>query len=387
MSVSGSFSADPLRKDRQRFTVYTTSYIARFEGVNTWEWEEGTFKGGWGDLTGFSMMEMNDDGSISLKVFEGSGFVDENIYYYGTLEQFYRFSDTVNISLSRPDGTIADGEQLRAEFILKNINGNVIVSGYKLTISRQSGDAVADTAWNEDMETKYPDGIPNSLDFVFSDVPENGAVYVIVATRDVQTPSGATMEYSASASFVLSRAYAQEVFMGEWDRNTQYSRTTRTYPTVTHYGCKWYLKTDSDLGTEPLPYSSVWGLVYGVEDMTIRFYNQAGQRIDRASCYPGYVNIYLEPRLFCGNIDITESVEDSKWSWSRYTGYYGEETDTRDEADKQSDLGWPNAHPATRIITIGNDDMPPLWGSDGKVVNFIVTVDYSGLLITNTVSF
>lgn len=391
LSVSGSFSADPARKDRQRFTVYTTSYIARFEGVNTWEWEEHTFKGGWGDLTGFSMLSLNTDGSISTKEFQGSGFVDENIYLYGVLEQFTRFSDTVNIVLSRPDGTIADGEQIRADFILKDIEGNIITGDYKLTITRQAGDAVADAAWDAAKTALYPSGIPAALYFEYSDVPENGAVFVIAATRDVTTPSGGTTKYTTSASFVLSRAYAQEDFRGPWDSTKTYSRTTRSYPTVTHYGCKWYLKVQSNQGTEPLPFSSIWGMVYGVEDMTIRFYDATGHQITSASCYPGYVNLYLEPRLFCGNVDITDMLTDADWKWERYTGYYGEPTDTRDPVDQQADLGWPSAHwsssPQTRIITLNNFDMPPTWGSDNKLVNFIVTADYNGLTISTYVSF
>lgn len=390
LSVSGSFSADPSRIDRQRFTVYTTTYIARFEGVNTWEWEEHTFKGGWGNLSGFSMLALNANGSISRKEFQGSGFVDENIYLYGVLDQFTRFSDSVSIVLSRPDGTIADGEQLRADFILKDIDGNVILDDYVLTITRQSGNATADAQWDADMAALYPNGIPAALYFQFSDIPENGAVYVIAATRDVTTPSGSTAQYTTSASFVLSRAYAVEDFQGPWDPGVQYTRTTRTYPTVTHSGCKWYLMVQSDTGTEPMPFSTVWGMVYGVDDMTIRFYDASGHQITSAACYPGSVNLYLEPRLLCGNIDITDMLSDSDWSWSRYTGYYGEATDTRDAADAQSDQGWVNAHwsgsTPTRIITLNNYDMPPTWGS-GKIVNFIVTADFNGLLVTTYVKF
>ncbi len=387
LSQSGSFSADPQYKDRQRFTVYTTSYIARFEGVNTWEWEDGTFKGGWGDLTGFSMMEINDEGEVTKKTFTGSGFVDENIYYYGVLEQFYRFSDKIEITLTRPDGTIAQGENLRATFTLKDVQGNIIDSGYYMTITRQSGNIEEDSAWDAAMAEKYPDGIPASLDFVFADLPDNGAVYVIAASRDVPSPQGGSTRYSTSASFVLSRAFAQEVFMGPWDSNTLYERTARTYPTVTNYGCKWYLKVASDQGTEPLPYSDVWGMVYGIDDLTIKFYNAAGQLITSAACYPGKVNLFLSPHLFCGNIDITEMTEDADWSWERYTGDYGEKIDTREIADRQSDQGWPKTHPATRELTITNDDMPPLWGSDGKVVNFITTVKFDGEEIATYVAF
>lgn len=387
LSVSGSFSAD--HPERQKFFIYTTSYMARFEGVNTWEWEDHTFMGGWGDLTGFTMLR-EENGKIYRNEFSGEGFVTKDAHIYGILDQFTRFSDRIEISLSRPDGTIADGEQLRADFVLRDVEGTQILSGYKLSITRQSGDASADAAWNEAMATTHPEGIPSALYFQFSDIPENGAVYVIAASRDVQTDT-TTETYTTSASFVLTRAYPQEQFLGEWSPLTDYSRTARLYPTVTYGGCKWYLVADSSTGDEPHPLSSVWHMVYGLADLEIRFYNEAGQRITSAAAYPGYVNIYIEPRLLCGQYDITDFLSDSDWSWSRYSGNYGESTDTRTPADAQSDLGWPKAHwpssQPTRILRITNDDLPPSWGSTPVPINFIVTVSYDGLIISNTVSF
>lgn len=386
LSQSGSFSMDPAHDDRKRFSVYTTSYIARFENVNTWEWEDGTFKGGWGDLTGFAMAEVNEKGEVFHRVFKGSGFVDENVYIYGVIEQFYRFSDSLRVKLSRADGTIAEGETLTAQFSLHDIQDNLVVDGYKLTISRQSGNAKLDGDWDALMKQKYPNSIPISLSLSIDDVPENGAVFIVASSRSVSDTTGGVTTITTSSSFTLSRVYLQESFMGEWEVAKDYRRDNRSYPTVTHYGCKWFLKVDNANSSEPLPYSSVWGLVYGVEDLTIVFYNKAGQKVSHASCYPGSVYIYLAPRLFCGNIDITSLTSDNDWAWARYTGSYGEDIDSRPLADKQADMGWPKAHPAKRVITITNDDMPPLWGSDGKLVNFIVSVNFDGEQITNTVS-
>lgn len=387
LSVSGFFGTD--HPERQKFFVYTTSYTARFEGVNTWEWEEHTFMGGWGDLTGFVMLRVDDNGVVSRKEFDGEGFVTKNAHIYGILDQFTRFSDRIDIRLSRPDGTIAEDEHLRADFVLQDVEGSIISGGYKLTITRQSGDDVADKAWNDAMAVKYPDGIPSALEFVFTDIPENGALYIVAASRDVQTDSS-TETYTTSASFVLTRAYAQEVFWGEWDPAMNYERSSRTYPTVTYGGCKWYLVSPSSVADEPHPLSSVWHMVYGLQDLEIRFYNESGQRITSASAYPGYVNIYLDPHLLCGNYDITDSLKDKDWSWERYIGNYGEAVDSRTPAEQQSDLGWVKAHwPSsvpTRILRITNADLPPTWGSSGKVANFIVTVNYGDLQITNIVS-
>lgn len=345
--------------------------------------------GGWGDLTGFAMIQEDEHGNISRKEFNGEGFVTKDAHIYGILEQFTRFSDRINILLSRPDGTIADGENMRADFVLADVEGNIISSGYRLDITRQSGNAQADATWNTAMATRYPDGIPSALYFQFSDVPENGAVYIVAASRQVPDGTSSTT-YTTSASFVLSRAYAQEVFMGEWNPLTTYTRNARTYPTVTYGGCKWWLAVASSTNDEPHPLSTKWKMVYGINDLEIRFYNEAGNRITSAAAYPGSVNIYLEPRLLCGLYDITEYLTDSDWSWDRYTGNYGEQTDTRTPADKQSDQGWRNAHwpsqPTTRILRITNTDMPPTWGS-GVMVNFIITCNYDGLIISNSVTF
>lgn len=388
LSVSGHFGTD--HPERQNFFVYTTCYMARFEGVNTWEWEEHTFMGGWGDLTGFVMLRTDDDGHVSRKEFSGEGFVTKDAHIYGVLDQFTRFSDRIEVRLSRPDGTVADGESLRADFVLLDVEGAVIASAFTLGITRQSADAEADAQWNADMAARYPDGIPQALQFAFADVPEMGAVYVVAAQRTVRMADGSEEVYTTSASFVLSRAYAQEIFMGEWDAATAYTRTARTYPTVTHGGCKWYLVAASSVGDEPSPLSRVWNMVFGIQDLEIRFYNDAGQRILVAAAYPGNVDIFLSPRLLCGNYDITTSLSDSAWTWERYVGNYGEETDSRTPDEKAMDEAWPRAHwplsKPTREVRLTNIDFPPLWGSSKKVVNFIVTATYDGEKVTNTVS-
>lgn len=388
LSVSGYFGTD--NPDRQNFFIHTTKYIARYEGVNTWEWEDHNLMGAWGDLTGFTMLELDAENNIVYKKeFNGEGFITKDAHIYGILEQFTRFSDKLEITLSRADGTIADGEQLRADFTLKDIEGTIITSDYTLSITRQTGDAEADAAWNAAKAAEYPDGIPASLYFTYADIPESGAVFVIAASRPVIDAQSNEDTYTTSASFVLMRAVITEDFKGPWDKLTTYTRSPRFYPTVTHGGCKWYLKVPTSTGDEPHPLSAVWGMVYGINDLEIRFYNESGQRIYNAQQYPGNVDIYLDPHLLCGNYDITDSLQDSDWTWERYTGNYGEAVDTRDAADKQADEGWPAQHwpsvPMTRIIRITNDDMPPTWGS-GPIVNFIITAHYDGLEIPNIVT-
>ena len=388
LSVSGSF--DNNHPERQAFFVYTTTYMARFQGVNTWEWEDHCFMGGWGDLTGFTMLVTDDEGqTIHRKEFNGESFVTKDAYIYGVIEQLTRFSDKVEIVLSNPDGTIASDEQIRADFVLKDVSGQVIQSGYQMTITRQSGNSAADAAWDAAIAHQYPDGIPSALYFRYSDVPELGAVFVVAASRTIHTEDGDQV-YTTSASFLLTRAVIHEVFMGEWDPTVTYTRTSRAYPTITYGGCKWYLNANSSTNDEPYPGSSVWKMLYGVADLTIRFYDANAQLITTSAQIPGQVDLYLDPRLFCGNFDITSQLTDSDWAWERYTGNYGEETDTRTAADKQSDQGWRNAHwpeqPMTRTIRIRNADMPPTWPMCAKV-NFIVTATYDGLEIPNIVSF
>ena len=388
LSVSGSFAAD--HPERQNFFVYTTTYMARFMGVNTWEWEDHCFMGGWGDLTGFTMMELDENEQVIYqKEFNGEGFVTKDAHIYGVLDQFTRFSDKIEIVLSRPDGTIANDETIRADFVLKTIDDQILTGGYRLGITRQSGDSVADAAWNANIATTYPDGIPSALLFRYADVPQFGAVFVVSASRQVEGGDGEQTTYTTSASFLLTRAVIAEDFMGEWNALTTYIRSSRRYPTVTWGGCKWWLAVDTSTGDEPYPGSSVWKMMYGVSDMEIRFYDANGQRIISASQVPGAVDLYLDPRLFCGNFDITNLLDASDWVWSRYTGNYGEAIDTRTPANRQSDQGWPSLHwqgqTPTRQLRILNGDMPPTWGS-GPKVNFIITATYDGLEIPNIVT-
>ena len=148
------------------------------------------------------MLSTDESGKVYRKEFSGDGFVAGDAHIYGFIDQFTRFSDKISILLSRPDGTIAEGETLRADFLLLDIEGNP-VTGNKFSITRQSGDAESDSAWNTAMAEKYKDGIPTALYFEFSDVPNNGAVYVVASERTVSTAGGEDT-YTTSASFVLA---------------------------------------------------------------------------------------------------------------------------------------------------------------------------------------
>lgn len=303
----------------------------------------------------------------------------------GTYVRLSMIQPEISVTLSRPDGTVADGELLTATFALLDAGGVAVPSGsYRLDLTRQSGDGVSDAAWNAALATAYPDGLPAAIDFTTAAVPEQGAVFVVRSRRSVGGE-----EYSTTAAFTLSRAYAQEDFRGSWDAAATYSRTPRFYPTVTYGGCKWWLKASTSTGDEPSPTSAVWGMVYGVDSLEIRFYNASGQWLHSAVAWPGHVDLTVEPHLLCGSFDITSELTDADWTWSRYSGTYGEATDSRSLAEQQSDLGWPTAHwsgvAMGRTLHITNSDMPPTWGS-GQTVTFIVTADYGGLTLTNIVT-
>lgn len=416
LSVSGSFSA--AHPERQKFFVYTTSYIARFADVNTWEWEDSNFKGGWGDLTGFTMIAHGDDGQIYTKEFNGEALASGDLYVYGVLDQFKRFSDSVEIILSRPDGMLTAGESIRADFLLKDMEGNIIENDYTLHISRQSGNDEADAAWNAEIERKYPSGIPSALYFSTSDVPASGAVFVVAATRSVGESS-----YTTSSAFTLSLPTIAEVYTlqltltpslnadgtlaeGETAQlsasvlNTAGSivpgftfsvermtddRTADEVWNASHSMSGNFINlTIDDLGLDNAVFRitaslNVGGNLYRkltAQQVITRVTKQKlsialGRSSETAKAES--VNIHLSPRLLSGATDITDKTLDTDWSWIITTN------------DEDYDYAWNEAHEDMRELTITKDDLPANWQNQSPIL-FTAVCDYRGTEVRSVTS-
>lgn len=408
LSVSGSFSS--LYPERKNFFIYTTSYTARYEGVNNWEWEDKNLMGAWGNLDGFSMLYESEDGTVYKREHSGEGFITKNAHVYGVLEQFTRFSDKIEVVLSHPNGTIEAGISIRADFILKNVEGETISSGYKLNISRQSGDNESDASWNNAVVEKYPYGIPPALYFTVDDVPENGAVFVVSAVRKV-----GDVEYSTSSAFTLSRLQSAEILSlvlslspsinsdgtiaeGETarleanvyndknalisgcsytiTRETDDSEADASWNETHSFTDNYILLTTSDLGIDNasfivVAYVSEGGVLYRniVGRITISRVSKQELNIllPNASAITPFdeVDVRLSPKLMSGNNDITFKTLDTDWSWVINTG------------NSEFDAAWNEEHKEGRLLNITNSDLPVGWENISPV-QFEVLCNYRG---------
>jgi len=408
LSVSGSFRTD--KPERQKFFVYTTSYIARFGGVNTWEWEDSNFKGGWGDLTGFTMKATTDDGQIITKEFNGEALASGDLYIYGAIDQFTRFSDVVEIILSRADGIVTASESIRADFLLKDVEGNLITSGYTMSITRQSGDDTADAAWNAQMLATYPDGIPSALYFASTDIPASGAVFVVAAQRTV-----GTQVYTTSSAFTLAHPTIAEVYTMQLSlspsinadgtlaegETVQLSATVIDSNGTSVSGFSFDIKrttddatsdaawnashsmtgnhislTVSDLGTDNAVFKvtgtiSQGGSLYrkvSAQQVITRITKQKlsidlGRSSETAKAER--VNVKLSPRLLSGATDITDKTLDTDWSWAITTN------------NNEYDIAWANTHKNMRELTLTNADLPVNWQNQSPIL-FEAICNYRG---------
>lgn len=416
LSVSGSFSTE--HPERQKFFVYTTSYIARFAGVNTWEWEDANFKGGWGDLTGFTMIAEGDDGRIYTKEFAGEALASGDLYVYGVIDQFKRFSDSIEIVLSRADGILSSGDTVRADFVLKDVEGERVTDGYKMTITRQSGNAAADAVWNANIESQYPDGIPSALTLSIDDVPLTGAVFVVVAHRRV-----GEQDYSTSSAFTLSHPTVAEVYTlqlsvepslnadGTLAEGEQAQLTARVLSSAGTdvdgfvYGIA--RKTDDTAGDQAWNASHTMdgnAILLTIDDLGVdnatfivtaslheggNLYRQltAMQVITRVTkqklsidlgrtsetAKSDAVYVVLSPRLLSGTTDITDKTLDTDWSWQIET------------LDANYDKEWNDAHLKQRELILTNDELPANWQNQSPL-KITAVCDYRGTEVRSVTS-
>lgn len=417
LSVSGSFSTE--HSERQKFFVYTTSYIARFANVNTWEWEDANFKGGWGDLTGFTMIAEGEDGHIYTKEFSGEALASGDLYVYGVIDQFRRFSDSIEIILSRADGVMSSGETVRADFILKDVEGEVVTGGYTLYITRQSGNEVNDKAWNERIGKMYPDGIPSALTFTIDDVPLTGAVFVVVAYRRV-----GEQEYTTSSAFTLSHPTVAEVYTlqlsvepslnadgtladGEQAQLTArvfssagtdvegftYSVARRTDDTAEDQA--WndshtmngntILLTVDDLGVDNAAFivtaslnegGNLYRQLTAIQVMKRVTKQKLSIDLGRTSetAKADAVYVVLSPRLLSGTTDITDNTLDTDWSWQIET------------LDANYDKEWNDAHLEQRELVLTNEQLPANWQNQSPL-KISSVCDYRGSEVRSVTSF
>ena len=155
---------------------------------------------------------------------------------------------------------------------------------------------------------------------------------------------------------------------GEWNEDT--GRWEKH--DVWWLGCKWRALTHQPVTSggvttyyPPKWNSPYWRLVEGNDNLSVELVSSNGSSFRR-----GYVSTVVTPVLFYGSTDITSDVADTYWSWTRKT----ENADGYTDAD----IAWNAAHEHTRVLTLGNVDMPQAWSRANRAVFTVTAVVNDG---------
>lgn len=130
--------ANPTNTDRQACTYTTTEYSIGLHNMTTWEYGEANIHSINGKLDGFQLGET---------VFEGSGSVIGNGYFYGSIQSIENAPYILELDHGN-DGFLAFGESMTITCRLmkgfEDKTGDVEV----WQVTRESGNQIEDTAWN-----------------------------------------------------------------------------------------------------------------------------------------------------------------------------------------------------------------------------------------------
>lgn len=289
---------NPTNKERQAFRYSTTEYTISLCNVDSWTFDSSNIYEIRGKLDGFTMLATNDNGEVYTKSFTGYGQVFGNAYMYGSIDQFDKFNVNLKISQSL-NGELAEGEK-QTITIGVYANEKDLTDEYTFVVTRSDGTKIAEI--NGDNPT---------FTLSYSQLASEHEIFSVVGTHK-------NSETTIDEIFTVDKLILQEQYMGFWDSTITYMRTRRTFPTITHLGSKWYLVASSDKGTEPLPNSSVWGLMQGSEEMKITFSNSSNFVV-----LLNNVNTIITLHVMLGFNDITEQILSQPTTilnWSRNSG-------------------------------------------------------------------
>ena len=138
---------------RQSLFITTTEYELSLQNLTGWNYDSSNITKIDGKLDGFSMpsQRWNDQTQqyeTYLKPFFGNGTVLGNAYIYGKLDQFERVTYRCYVQQSL-NGSIGIGETEVETVSVVNGYGEDVTSEFtKFTVTRDSGDAASDAAWN-----------------------------------------------------------------------------------------------------------------------------------------------------------------------------------------------------------------------------------------------
>ena len=138
---------------RQSLYITTTEYELSLQNLTDWNYDSSNIVKIDGKLDGFSMpsQRWNDQTQqyeTYLKPFFGNGTVLGNAYIYGKLDQFERVAYRCYVQQSL-NGSIGIGEtEVETVSVVNGYGEDVTNQFTKFTVTRDSGDAASDAAWN-----------------------------------------------------------------------------------------------------------------------------------------------------------------------------------------------------------------------------------------------
>ena len=145
--------ANDRNASRQSLSITTTEYELSLQNLTDWNYDSSNITKIDGKLDGFSMpsQRWNDQTQqyeTYLKPFFGNGTVLGNAYIYGKLDQFERVTYRCYVQQSL-NGSIGIGEtEVETVSVVNGYGEDVTNQFTKFTVTRDSGDAASDAAWN-----------------------------------------------------------------------------------------------------------------------------------------------------------------------------------------------------------------------------------------------
>lgn len=183
-----------INEERQSFIYTTTKYSLMLSGVNQWEFTDSMYMSAYGYLEGFT---------IQGKEFHGWGVVLGNAYIFGQIDQFerpaayeMRLTDTLGGFMQ-----VGETDTLLA-YIYNGYKANVTADYGEATwkITRDSGDATADAAWNASAPavgfTDTEDGRAASFPIQYADLAGDQTAFTVSVTKDGEETIAKTASFA-----------------------------------------------------------------------------------------------------------------------------------------------------------------------------------------------
>lgn len=142
-----------------------------------------------------------------------------------------------------------------------------------------------------------------------------------------------------------------------------YLRTAKINDLVWHKGHKW-LCMKNGTTEEPSFSSNDWRMVEGSSEERMEIFSSNG-----LSFAAGFVDTVFTPKVFIGNINVTDEIPLENWKWERIT------------INTTSDLMWNAQHTSTKTVHITGADMGTHWSRQNPVT-FVCTAIYPKTLQT-----